>query len=566
MIVDGPSWTEAESASASLGGHLAAINDSSENNWIYETYGKYGEFNNGLGLMIGMTDEGQEGVFRWTNGDAVTYTNWDGYGNPDNSRGLENYVVLLGGRGNGRWNDFQEDWWTLPGVSTRRDEVVGLAEIPLSYFTISDLTVTEGESGTVTISRTGGTKSTQNITLKSSDGSAKAGDDYDSIYASIHFGVDEITKSIFISPKIDQLTEASESFNLQLIASATDVVPAQLGTKNTAKVWIVDKQPQPQVVNNVVQNTTNISNTTNIINNHNEGIYHGDVNNNNVHIGDNNTLGDVNVNAGSGSTNTGEWTGKIFFELPSSATISDITKQWFGSTNTARTKAQTLDINTDPQLLDVATKTWSKKVKVNKIVQASNNGDTIRAEAPEKFVPAIGSVLNGGQARDIVEGRIGWDIIDGGNGSDFIHGGNGRDVITGGAGGDELWGDFGLNTFKSEKDGQKDLVVIKSDHYVYNWLNNSYTNNPNGERTDFIEGLDSWDRIRVTGGYKQDLRFAENVTHMGQTGIAIYLKDSLEALYTGNDLSLDQIRNMTDGDGSETAILNQTHQYGLGWW
>ena len=138
-------------------------------------------------------------------------------------------------------------------------------------------------------------------------------------------------------------------------------------------------------------------------------------------------------------------------------------------------------------------------------------------------------------------------------------------MITGGAGGDELWGDFGLNTFKSEKDGQKDLVVIKSDHYVYNWLNNSYTNNPNGERTDFIEGLDSWDRIRVTGGYKQDLRFAENISHMGQTGIAIYLKDSLEALYTGNDLSLDQIRNMTDGDGSEEAIANRIHQYGLDW-
>ena len=204
-------------------------------------------------------------------------------------------------------------------------------------------------------------------------------------------------------------------------------------------------------------------------------------------------------------------------------------------------------------------------VKVNKIVQASNNGDTIRAEAPEKFVAAIGSVLNGGQEGDIVEGMIGWDIIDGGDGSDFIHGGNGRDVITGGSGGDELWGDFGLNTFKSEKDGQKDLVVIKSDHYVYNWLNNSYTNNPNGERTDFIEGLDAWDRIRVTGGYKQDLRFAANVTHMGQTGIAIYLKDSLEALYTGNDLTLDQIKNMTDGDGSDAAIANSVHQYGLDW-
>ena len=260
-----------------------------------------------------------------------------------------------------------------------------------------------------------------------------------------------------------------------------------------------------------------------------------------------------------------EWDGDVFFNLTDSTDISLITKQWFGGSPGDKLKSQILTSDTSSKLLDVSTKTWSKMVKVNKIVQASNNGDTIRAEAPEKFVPAIGSVLNGGQEGDIVEGMIGWDIIDGGDGSDFIHGGNGRDVITGGSGGDELWGDFGLNTFKSEKDGQKDLVVIKSDHYVYNWLNNSYTNNPNGERTDFIEGLDAWDRIRVTGGYKQDLRFAVNVTHMGQTGIAIYLKDSLEALYTGNDLTLDQIKNMTDGDGSDAAIANSVHQYGLDW-
>ena len=69
----------------------------------------------------------------------------------------------------------------------------------------------------------------------------------------------------------------------------------------------------------------------------------------------------------------------------------------------------------------------------------------------------------------------------------------------------------------------------------------------------------------MKGAYKQDLRFAENVTHMGQTGIAIYFKDSLEALYTGNDLSLDQIRNMTDGGNSEAAIANSIHQYRLDW-
>ena len=59
--------------------------------------------------------------------------------------------------------------------------------------------------------------------------------------------------------------------------------------------------------------------------------------------------------------------------------------------------------------------------------------------------------------------------------------------------------------------------------------------------------------------------FAENVTHIGQTGIAIYLKDSLEAIYTGNQLFLDQIKNMTDGDGSDAAIANSVHQYGLDW-
>ena len=59
--------------------------------------------------------------------------------------------------------------------------------------------------------------------------------------------------------------------------------------------------------------------------------------------------------------------------------------------------------------------------------------------------------------------------------------------------------------------------------------------------------------------------FAENVTDIGQTGIAIYLKDSLEAIYTGNELFLDQIKSMTDGDGSDAAIANRVHQYGLDW-
>tara|TARA_B000000565_G_C23739321_1_gene360333 strand:- start:954 stop:1115 length:162 start_codon:yes stop_codon:yes gene_type:complete len=45
----------------------------------------------------------------------------------------------------------------------------------------------------------------------------------------------------------------------------------------------------------------------------------------------------------------------------------------------------------------------------------------------------------------------------------------------------------------------------------------------------------------------------------------IRFKDSLEALYTGKDLSLDQITNMIDGDGSDVAIANSINQHGLDW-
>ena len=34
IIVDGPSWTEAETNANKLGGHLVTINDAEENQWL----------------------------------------------------------------------------------------------------------------------------------------------------------------------------------------------------------------------------------------------------------------------------------------------------------------------------------------------------------------------------------------------------------------------------------------------------------------------------------------------------------------------------------------------------
>lgn len=95
------SWTAAEAEAVSLGGHLVAINDAAENEFV--------RFNFGANFTpwIGLTDQAVEGVFVWSNGDPVTFTNWNG-GEPNNVNN-EDYAQMLS---SGLWND-------LPDGSTR---------------------------------------------------------------------------------------------------------------------------------------------------------------------------------------------------------------------------------------------------------------------------------------------------------------------------------------------------------------------------------------------------------------------------------------------------------------
>ena len=206
------------------------------------------------------------------------------------------------------------------------------------------------------------------------------------------------------------------------------------------------------------------------------------------------------------------------------------------------------------------TATWSNTVKINRMVQAAAGGATI--EAKQTYEGGVGSVLRGSDNNDRLRGRAGWDIFDGRGGNDFIRAGNGRDIITGGLGADELWGDFGWNTFTSEEDGSADLLVIKSDQYLDNWFYGTSGNNPNGEKCDIIEGLDAIDRINIQGVATEELAVRDNITAKGVTGIGIYARGALEALYIGGDLTVSQITAMTSGDASEAAINNQIFSYG----
>ncbi|MFS6817971.1 hypothetical protein AAF134_00940 [Synechococcus lacustris Tous-12m] len=249
------------------------------------------------------------------------------------------------------------------------------------------------------------------------------------------------------------------------------------------------------------------------------------------------------------------------YQVTNSVKAGDIVSQWFGTASAATQQIQDISYT---KLMDVVATTWADKVQINRVVKASDAGGKIEAKQIDFTAGEVaGSVISGDIGNDDIKGYAGWDFLDGGAGADLIHGGNGRDIISGGVGRDELHGDFGWNTYRSEKDGVSDLIAIKSDHYLVNWLYGKAGNSPNGEKSDIIEGLDSIDKIKLIGIDTREITFAANVNAKGVTGIGIYGKGILEALYTGGDLTVAQITQMTSGDASTAAMSNSINAYGV---
>ncbi|NDD14302.1 MAG: calcium-binding protein [Betaproteobacteria bacterium] len=248
------------------------------------------------------------------------------------------------------------------------------------------------------------------------------------------------------------------------------------------------------------------------------------------------------------------------FIFNSASKAADLVLNWYPI---AQLSTQAQDISTTTYL-NVQSSGRSDTVLVNKVVQASDSGAEIFAKQIDFNAPQMaGSIINGGKGDDIIRGYAGWDILDGGDGNDLIRAGNGRDIICGGAGADELWGDFGWNTFRSEIDNSSDLIVVKSDQFLVNWLYGKAGNNPSGEKCDVIEGLDSSDKIIIAGVATEFLSFKANASAHGLNGIGIYANGFLEALYTGTNLTTSQLSRITTGDASEAAMNNAISSYGI---
>ena len=216
---------------------------------------------------------------------------------------------------------------------------------------------------------------------------------------------------------------------------------------------------------------------------------------------------------------------------------------------------------TESHYLAIESLAWAANIKLNEVIHTSDNGDTITTESGSGGHPIpSGNLIQGGSGNDILTTKKGWDIVYGGAGNDLIHTGNGRDILTGQSGSDELWGGLGLNTYLSERDGSVDLLVIKSDHWLFNPLLGSKFNNPNGEKCDVIEELDSFDRIIIQGCHTSNIQLANANAH-GLAGIGIFANGALEALYTGNTLGFNELRPMISGDDSSAAMNHQIWSY-----
>ncbi|WP_269624696.1 DUF4214 domain-containing protein [Prochlorococcus marinus] len=241
QLVAGSSWTTAKNNALSIGGNLVTINSESEHNFLITNFqsslsvsDKNWSNQPRAGAWIGLNQNISKENRSWSSGETSSYSNIHASQDIETLSYHGGYIFIMlepGGAGDGYWwvepisgpDYYGTDYWLYN---------YGIAEVPLSYFSISDLTITEGNSGNVTISRTGGTNSAQTLSLVSSNGTATAGSDYTAINTTISFAAGETSKTFSISTTEDSSNESNETFALTLTASNTDTVPAQITDGN----------------------------------------------------------------------------------------------------------------------------------------------------------------------------------------------------------------------------------------------------------------------------------------------------------------------------------------------
>jgi len=94
-------WPQANDICNRLQVHLVTIANQGENDFLTNALQGF-EIHS---CWIGLTDEDNEGVFRWVTGEPLDFTNWRA-GEPNNVWGDEHFATIVI-PDNGQWNDFR---------------------------------------------------------------------------------------------------------------------------------------------------------------------------------------------------------------------------------------------------------------------------------------------------------------------------------------------------------------------------------------------------------------------------------------------------------------------------
>ena len=89
-------WSNSEAIAEAHGGHLVTINDADENDWVVDTFARYGGMSRPL--WLGLTDRDAEGSFAWVSGEPLTYSKWNTTsGEPNNGQGAyeEDFAYII---------------------------------------------------------------------------------------------------------------------------------------------------------------------------------------------------------------------------------------------------------------------------------------------------------------------------------------------------------------------------------------------------------------------------------------------------------------------------------------
>ncbi len=84
-------WFQADALARRMGGHLVSISGSAENTFVGDLV--IAELGGIIGAWIGLTDADEEGVFRWTTGEAVGFVPWADTEPSDFNNG-ENHTII----------------------------------------------------------------------------------------------------------------------------------------------------------------------------------------------------------------------------------------------------------------------------------------------------------------------------------------------------------------------------------------------------------------------------------------------------------------------------------------